>query len=254
MTRRRRRLWFASGIVAAALVAALAGGWYQFMRHDSPPPVSIEAAVASMPQSGPPVIEANAGSRPLGRAKSAETTLPDGLTGWWVIDPLAEAFAGYRIGERVASIEAAEVVGRTRELEGSIRIDDQHLVSASITADMTRLKSDQKERDKALETQALETRVYPAAGFELTEPVPLPESLEDGEPVTVSARGNLTVHGVTREVEIPLDAQVSGGMLVVVGSFEITLADYEIDQSTAAFIASIEERALVEIQIFFEPV
>jgi polyisoprenoid-binding protein YceI len=175
------------------------------------------------------------------------------LTGKWVIAPVAETFAGYRIGERVASIEAAEVVGRTRELEGTVKIDDQHLVSASITADMTQLKSDQEERDKALGTQALETDTHSTAGFELTEPLRLPESLANGEAVTVSARGELTVHGVTRAVEIPLDAQVSHGMLIVVSSFEITLADYEIDQSTAAFIASIEERALVELQLFFAP-
>lgn len=260
MIGRRRRLMFASGAVTVALVAALAGAWYQFLRHDAPPPVSIEAAVAAMPKSGAPVIEANAGPRPLNQANrpsahpnAATSISPDGITGKWVIAPETETFAGYRIAERVASIEAAEVVGRTSALEGTVRIDGQHLVSVSVTADMTRLKSDQKERDKALETQALETSAYPAAGFELTEPLRLPESLADGEVVTVSARGDLTVHGVTRAVEIPLDAQVSHGMLVVVGSFEITLADYKIDQSTAAFVASIEERALVELQLFFAP-
>jgi polyisoprenoid-binding protein YceI len=254
----------------AAIVVV--GIWYQFLRHDAPPPVTIEAAVAAMhqsagatPQSDTQTFEVDAESQTQAHAdhtqphKSVQMSPAeapprvDGLNGEWVIQDATESFVGYRITEQLASIEAAEVVGRTTELEGAATIERQRLISASVTADMTRLESDQEERDKALKTQALETDTFPAATFQLTEPVTLPESLAEGETVTVSARGNLTVHGVTQPVEILLDAQVTNDVLVVVGSFQVTLADYRIDQSTAAFIASIEEQAHVEFQLFFAP-
>ena len=73
---------------------------------------------------------------------------------------------------------------------------------------------------------ALETDQFPTAMFELTEPIELGAGAADGEAVTVDAVGDLTIHGVTQQVTFPLEAQLVDGTVVVVGSLDITFADY----------------------------
>ena len=50
----------------------------------------------------------------------------------------------------------------------------------------------------------------------------------DGQVVDATATGNLTLHGVTKEVQIPLQARIDGGVITVVGSLPIQFADYNI--------------------------
>jgi polyisoprenoid-binding protein YceI len=47
--------------------------------------------------------------------------------------------------------------------------------------------------------------------------------------VEVEATGELTLHGVTRSVTIPLAARRDGSTLAVDGSLTVTFADYGID-------------------------
>jgi hypothetical protein len=48
----------------------------------------------------------------------------------------------------------------------------------------------------------------------------------------VAAAGELTIHGVTNEVTIELQAELQGDAAVVVGSAPIALADHGIDPPT----------------------
>ena len=46
----------------------------------------------------------------------------------------------------------------------------------------------------------------------------------------VNAIGSLTLHGVTKTVTVPLEAQRKGEVIAVVGSLEVPFADYSISQ------------------------
>ena len=51
---------------------------------------------------------------------------------------------------------------------------------------------------------------------------------------------------------IPLTAELSGGFITVIGKLEnILLADYDIDQPRAAVVLSVEDNAIMELQLFF---
>ena len=64
--------------------------------------------------------------------------------------------------------------------------------------------------------------------------------------------GDLTLHGVTRSVEIPIQGQLlDGGAIVVVGALDVALADYEIEPPTGFAVLSIDDVGTIELQLAF---
>jgi polyisoprenoid-binding protein YceI len=74
----------------------------------------------------------------------------------------------------------------------------------------------------------------------------------EGEAMTVAAVGNLTLHGVTREVSIDLEGQFVNGLVAVVGSLDIKFADFGIAQPRSAAVLSIEDHGMLELQLVFQ--
>lgn len=162
-------------------------------------------------------------------------------------------FAGFRINEELSGIGAKTVVGRTPDVSGSMELAGSQVIGASFTVDMTTLVTDNDSRTSALRSAAggLETNDFPTAMFELTEAIDLGELPAEGASIDVQASGNLTVHGVTRPVTIPLTAEVQAGLIIVFGNLEgILLEDYGIPKPSAVVVVSVEDNATLELQLF----
>ena len=56
---------------------------------------------------------------------------------------------------------------------------------------------------------------------------------------------------MTREVTIPLQAVLQGGIIAVTGSLDIDFADYDIDQPRSLAVLSIDDHGVLELQLFF---
>jgi polyisoprenoid-binding protein YceI len=145
------------------------------------------------------------------------------IAGSWTVAPGSDSFVGYRVDEELAGIGATEAVGRTPAVTGSVVIDGTTVTTAAFAADLTTLASDDSRRDSQLRRQALETDTYPTATFALTEPVDLGAVPAEGWRFSAVARGTRTLHGTTRPVEIAIEGQLTGGLLVVVGALELQL-------------------------------
>lgn len=251
----RTKVLGAAGIaVIAIIVGAAAFTWYEFFRDDAPPEVSLAGALDSLASASAAATasetQPSAASTTGTPAASGETGQREGLDGTWTVDQSLGSFVGYRVGEELVGIGAATAVGRTPAVTGTITIEANTVTSARVEADMTQLKSDDSRRDGQLRRQAIETDTYPTSTFELTQPIALPGGLADGVAFAVTLVGNLTLHGVTREVSIPAEAQLAGESLVVVGSLEIAFADYEIEKPRGAAVVSIEDTGIMELQLF----
>lgn len=234
-----------------AIVAAGAAFWYFVLRDDSPPPVSLDSALESL-GSPSPAATTSPGSTPSPTATATEPAEEASLEGEWVVDTTFETFVGYRVEEELAQIGTTTAVGRTRNVTGSISVENGAVEpGAMIEADMTTLRSDSGLRDGQLRTQGIEFGRFPTATFTLTEALPLPEELQRGERVSATLVGDFDLHGVTRSIEIPVEAQLSNGFLVVVGSIVIQFADYDIAAPEAARVLSIEDNGVMEFQLFF---
>ena len=258
----RKRMLIGGGVVAvAALAVAIFLVWFLVIRDDSPPAVDLEEAVSTIEDEetpeATPTATAAATEAPTAAAATATATAASrpeseatGVDGTWTLADQGESFVGYRVEEELATIGYKEAVGRSPTIEATITIVDGQLTGVTVTADLRDLKSDDSRRDGALRQQALESSRFPEATFELTEPLPVPEGLAAGDPISVEANGTLTLHGVTREVTIPIEAELVDGVMVLVGSLPIVFADYDIAQPRSPILVSIEDNGVMELQLF----
>ena len=192
-----------------------------------------------------------AGATPSTESSAVSSNDGD-LTGTWTVVQGDNSFVGYRVNETLASIGATTAVGRTGDVTGTLEYDGTSITSVEITADLTTLASDKDMRDGQLKTQAIETNTYPTATFVLTSPIAISEAPESGETVTQTVTGELTLHGVTRTVEIEVDGALQDGVLVVVGSTDILFADYDIEQPVSMAVVGIEDHGTMEFQLVFQ--
>jgi polyisoprenoid-binding protein YceI len=231
-----------TGVLAGGLglaVLGLIGGlalWYFVFDTDAAAPVSLDDAIESDNAAG--------GSDAQGG--------PDALTGDWTLAGGGSSFAGYRVGQQVAGIGGETVVGRTDSVEGSLSFDGTAITSTEVTVNMAELDSGESLRDNVLRSQAIETGRFPTASFVLTRPVPVNVPAE-GQMVRQTVSGDLTLHGVTRAVDVDVQAVLRGGRLIVVGSSEVQFADFDISPPRGpAQVLSVEDRGTMEVQLTFE--
>ncbi|MDP2327685.1 MAG: YceI family protein [Dehalococcoidia bacterium] len=236
--------------VAAVVAAALFGGWYFLIRGDEPPPVSLAGAVASVADS----TTAPTAAAPAEGASTASTATPaaaaGSLEGTWML-VAADSFVGYRVKEQLVSVGATEAVGRTSAVTGLLEFDGSAITAVEVVADLTRLKSDDDRRDGRLRTQGIQWGTFPEASFVLAQPIAIDGVPAEGETISATAIGDLTLHGVTNRVEFPLQGTLSNGLVVVVGSLLIQFADYDMEAPSALSVVSVEEQGVIELQMVF---
>jgi polyisoprenoid-binding protein YceI len=242
-------------LVAVGLVAA-AGFWYLFLRPSGPAPVSLGTPAPVATAAGGGTSEPDPSDGPGATTTGGGSSSGEGLDGSWTVDPsvgsfsdFSGSFVGYRVKETLANIGAVEAVGRTPDVTGSITLGGTSITAAEFTADLTTLESDSDRRDGQLDRQALETGQFPTATFVLTEPIDLGSVPADGTTVQVSATGDLTLHGVTKPVQIPLQARLAGDVITVIGELPIVFADYGIAKPQAIVVLSVEDNGVMEIQL-----
>lgn len=189
-------------------------------------------------------------------SRSAATTVAPGTPvgspdGTWKLVPSEGIFVGYRVQEQFAgeSIEKT-AVGRTIGVTGSMTIAGGQVTAVTIEADLTLLKSDQGRRDDYIRTRGLETNTYGTATFVLAEPIALPADLAAGRVFDLTAVGDLTLHGVTKRVELPLQAQWDGKVIDIAGGLTIVMADYGMEPPSNS-IVSVAGEGELELQVSF---
>ena len=248
-----RRSPLVLGLIGLVILGALAGAGglaYLFLRGAPPPAVGLGTA---SPGSTQPA--ATIGAVPTG---AASTNDPIGLDGTWSIDTtigsfddFSSSFVGYRVDETFADSRSNTAVGRTLKVGGTLVSAGSTITSVEVMADLANLKSDDDRRDGRLREQAIETDRFPLAKFRLTSPIELAAVPQDGTTLTATATGELTLHGVTRPVSVPIEARLSGDVVTVTGSIEILFADYDIERPTSFLVLSIEDHGIMEFQLHF---
>ncbi len=175
----------------------------------------------------------------------------DAETGEFTLEDATGSFAGFRVDEELASVGAFTAVGRTGDVSGTLQIADEHVTSAEIAVDLTTLQTDDRRRDGAVQ-RALGTSQHPTATFVLTEELHIEGAIESGESLSIAAPGDLTVNGITQPVVVDIKAQLVGSVIAVVGSVEITFADFDVTVPQVPVVLSAEDHGIMEFQLLFE--
>ncbi|MEO5704852.1 MAG: YceI family protein [Candidatus Limnocylindrales bacterium] len=252
MTTKRRSplVLIIAGLVLLGMIGGAAGLAYLFLRAAPPPTVGVATASpgVSQPASTASVLATGA----------AGTIGSDGLDGTWTLDTtigsfadFSSSFVGYRVDETFADSRANTAVGRTPTVSGSLVLAGSSITAVEVMADLTDLESDDDRRDGRLREQAIETGRFPTATFRLTAPIDLGSVPADGSTFTANATGELTLHGVTRPVALPIEARLSGDVVTVTGSLDVAFADYAIERPTSFLVLSIEDHGVMELQLHF---
>jgi polyisoprenoid-binding protein YceI len=241
-------------LIAAALVvvAVVVGGYIaydQVLRGDS-------VAALALPTASP-ATTGSAGADPTASAGSsaAPAASTGDVAGTWNVASSSQA--GYRVREQLANLPAeSDAVGRTDQVSGSITLTTSGgtttLTAATITVDTTSITSDKAQRDNRLRSQGLETDRFPTATFVLTAPVEIPAAAMAGTATDVTLTGDLTLHGVTKSVQIPAQAQLVNGTIQVAGSTSFPLSDYSITApNVGGIIVSIADQGTLEFLVTF---
>ena len=240
-------------VVAGLLLAGAYGTWYLFLRPAGPAAVGSTSAPV-------PTLAPAASSSPGASSAASSSSAPqtDGIDGTWTVDTsigsfsdFSSSFVGYRVQEELASIGGNTAVGRTPNVSGTMTIAGTQVTDATIEADLTTLESDDHRRDGQLRQRGIQTNQFPTATFKLTSPIELGSVPTDGQEVSVTANGQFTLHGVTKDVQIPLKAKLSGDVIAVTGSLPITFADYGVEAPSSFVVVSIDDHGTMELQLFF---
>jgi len=248
MTRNR------SILALVAIVAIAAGGYLAYdmvLRGDDIAPLALATANPSVA----PTSDPGATSDPAGSTDPSAAAADGAVAGTWTVTDGSEA--GYRVREQLANLPAeSDAVGRTSDVTGTITVvdagDSAQLTAGEFTIDTTTISSDEDRRDNRLRTEGLQTDQYPTATFTLTQPVDVPAAAIDGTATDLTLVGDLTLHGVTKSVEIPAQAQLTNGQIQVAGSLSFPLSDFDITApNVGGFILSIADEGALEFRVVF---
>lgn len=226
--------------VAVGLVLAIAAFGGVYLTVFNPRPVARVALPTPAPVASPSI------------SGSPSTTL---RTSWKVANG---SFVGYRVREQLAQLPApSDAVGRTSAVTGaasvSANVDGTASVTGiSVSADLTQLASDSGRRDNFVRNNSLETGQFPNAKFVSTAPFTCPATVVAGAAGDTVVMGKFTIHGVTRDVSIPLKIQRSGAGVNIVGSYRFHWGDYGVQQPSVP-VVSVQSDPTIEISLVLAP-
>jgi polyisoprenoid-binding protein YceI len=214
-------------VIALVVVVAVGAFWWFFVRSDAEPAPEL----------------------------STGATVPGGtLAGTWEIKPTDQfgSYVQYRVKQQLAAaLVESDATGRTPKVTATMKIDGTAVSDVSVEVQMDTLESDKQRRDEKLATDGLQTNQFPTATFTLTEPVDLGSAPAKGRTITVEATGDLTLHGVTRRVTVPLEGRWDGETVEVVGRIPIEFADYDITPPNIGGFVTVADKGRMELKLIF---
>ena len=89
------------------------------------------------------------------------------------------------------------------------------------------------------------------ATFRLTKPIDLGATVDSTGPVPVATTGDLTLHGTTRNVTVPLTAQRNSAGIQLSGQIPVTFADYGIPNPSIGSFVTTDDHGQAEILLNF---
>jgi polyisoprenoid-binding protein YceI len=234
---RVRHHWKATLIIGVVVIAALIVGVPYLYIHaiEGKQPAALSLNDVPTTTASPQVSTTSGGGAHRGS-----------IDGTWTVTTGSQA--GYRVNENLAG-QNTTAVGRTSAVTGSLTISGTSVTAASFTVQMASVTSDRGQRDQQFAGRIMDTGQFPTDTFVLTKPIALGKVPAIGKTVTVTATGNLTLHGTTRSVTFSMSAKRTGDEIAVTGDIPITYGDYNIDNPSFGGFVSVGSSGTIEFLI-----
>jgi len=233
-----RKLLIGLSLAALLVLVAVGAYAYQFFtpRKASSPGTSVSLSTPS--------------SRP---------SVGTSLAGKWTVT--SGSSAGYRATEQFVGVTGPnQAVADSSAVSGSATIASQggQLVAQQlkVVVDLTQLHSSDAaanrgnlQRDRFVGPNFLQTDQFPTATYQV-DSISIPAAAVDGSQQQLATHGKLTIHGTTREVDIPMTGQVTGDKIEVVGSVGIDMTSYGVQPPSLQF-TSVQPKLTLAFHLFF---
>jgi polyisoprenoid-binding protein YceI len=167
--------------------------------------------------------------------EATDPALASDVSGVW--KATMKSTLGYRVKEVLGGLDA-EAVGRTDQVTGELVIEASRLMAATFSVNVGTITSDSSKRDNQFTGNIMDVSTYPTADFVLTTPIDFGSIPLPGVQLTAIATGDLTLHGVTRSVTFEVTTEYASNVIGVLGSIDITFADYGIANPSNAFVST----------------
>ena len=236
MSLHNRRMFIGGAIGGVLLLGAIGVAIVYFFAFPSSAPGKLSLASTSSPTA----------------STSASASPATASAGSWTVTSGSQA--GYRVRETLAFVGApSDAVGRTSSVHGTVTINGSgtsySVSAASLTVDVNTLTSDRSMRDQRIHSMGLQSDRYPTAAFTLGSPITLPADAANGQVFTASATGQLTIHGVTKTVTIPIQARLTGAQIQLAGSITFPFSEFGMTPPSIGGFVSVQDNATMEFAV-----
>lgn len=169
------------------------------------------------------------------------------------------SLAGYRVKEQFAGQSSThEAVARTSSVTGTLTIAEAdgtyQLTGATFTVQLAGLTSvdsvagyNVTNRDRIV-SGSLDVNSYPTAVFK-AQSVTIPAETASGQTVTIQVPGQLTIHGVTKDVSATVQLRATGTSAAqAVANIQTDMTDYGIQPPHVPF-TTVQPAVTIEVQV-----
>jgi len=135
------------------------------------------------------------------------------------------------------SAQMHQVHGISKDFSGTISGDPKDVTNAKITIrlDPKNFDTENQKRDKVMREKSLEIEKYPFIEFESTAIEAANKSLIPNQAADVMVKGVLKLHGVEKQVNIPVRVLWEEQQFVADGELDLKLDDYTVFRPKVLF-------------------
>jgi polyisoprenoid-binding protein YceI len=242
-------------LFAMALVACSAGTAATPTAAPAPTAAPEPTAVPE-PNAAPEPTAAPAPTE-VAEAAAEPTSAPAASSVVYRIIP-SESSVQYEVGETFLNENNRYVVavGITQEVSGVIELDLSNPQNSSIgpiEINISTFQSDNARRDNAIRNQWLESARFPVATFVPTQIDGLPSSYNNGEQLTISITGDLTIRETTRPVTFDVIGLVDGETMTGTATTQILMSDFGFEPPSILGVLRAEDEVRITFRFTARP-
>ena len=144
--------------------------------------------------------------------------------------------------------------GETQALTGRFTLQRRsppQVTGANVTIEAARLTTGHPERDADMRQDFLEVERFPTIEFRVDESL-VPRPVADAVSWDLVLQGKLTVHGISRDVQVPTSVSVAGERITARGRIHLDMRDYSI-RVPRLFLIPMKSEVLVGFEVVARP-
>jgi predicted lipoprotein with Yx(FWY)xxD motif len=168
-----------------------------------------------------------------------------------------ESQISYEVGETfLGDNRFATAIGITPQVTGTIMgdlTDPRSVVLGPIEVDISQFKSDSERRDNKIREDFLESTQFPLAIFKPTTIEGMPGEYVQGDPVTLSITGDLTIKEATQPVTFEVTTQLDDAELIGEATTTILMSDFGVGPISILGFLETEDEVLLTFNFVARP-